>query len=119
GNPCKPRLISRRMTYSRIYLVGFMGAGKSSVGRILSKRLGWKFLDLDQEIERGEHQSIANIFLTSGEPHFRQIERQYLERLSRRSRVVVALGGGTFVDPANRELADATGLTVWLKVSFA
>ncbi len=107
------------MTCSRIYLVGFMGAGKSSVGRILSKRLGWKFLDLDGEIEHGEHQSIADIFQSAGEPHFRKIEHAYLEKLSRRSQVVIALGGGSFVESENRDLAESTGLTVWLKVSFA
>jgi shikimate kinase len=109
----------RLVTHTRIYLVGFMGAGKSSVGRQLAKRLGWKFADLDREIERTEHQSIPEIFERSGEPYFREVESKCLQALSRQRQVVVALGGGAFADPANRELAAASGLTVWLKVSFA
>jgi shikimate kinase len=103
----------------RIYIVGFMGAGKSTIGRLLAKRLGWAFLDLDREIERGEHRSISEIFTTEGEPRFRVLEQNYLRQLSTRHQVVIALGGGAFVDPANRELTETTGITIWLKVSFA
>jgi shikimate kinase len=96
-----------------------MGAGKSSVGRRLAKKLAWKFIDLDEEIERREHRSIAEIFSEHGEPHFRNLERLCLQRLSSSPNAVIALGGGTFIDPGNRDLAEKTGLTVWLKVSFA
>jgi len=96
-----------------------MGAGKSSVGRCLARKLGWKFLDLDEEIERREGRSIAEIFRQDGEPRFRDLERLYLKDISSFHKTVIALGGGTFIDPENRELAEITGLTVWLKVSFS
>jgi len=96
-----------------------MGAGKSTVGRRLAKKLGWKFLDLDAEIERREGRPIAEIFRQDGEPHFRNLERRYLIELSSSRKSVIALGGGTFIDPENRDLAEKTGLTVWLKVSFS
>jgi shikimate kinase len=102
----------------RIYLVGFMGAGKTSVGRALSKRLGWALIDLDVEIERAEKMSVQEIFRKFGEPHFRELERKHLERASTCPKAVIALGGGAYVDPGNRAMADSTGLTVWLKVGF-
>ena len=96
-----------------------MGAGKSTVGRRVAKKLGWKFIDLDAEIERREGRPIAEIFQQQGEPHFRNLERLYLKELSSSLKSVIALGGGTFVDRENRDLAEKTGLTVWLKVSFS
>ena len=96
-----------------------MGAGKSTVGRRLAKKLGWKFIDLDEEIERREHRPIAEIFREYGEPHFRNLERLRLKEFSSSRNAVIALGGGTFIDPGNRDVAEKTGLTVWLKVSFA
>src|SRR5690349_15500372 len=95
-----------------------MGAGKTTVGRCLAKKLGWKFLDLDEEIERREGRAVAEIFKTDGEPHFRSLERSCLKDLSSSPRTVIALGGGAFISPENREIAETTGLTVWLKVSF-
>ena len=102
----------------RIYLIGFMGAGKTTVGICLANRLGWRFIDLDQEIERREGRTIAEIFRDDGEAHFRKIEQRRLADVAQSERAVIALGGGTFIDPQNRALAEATGLTVWLKVSF-
>src|SRR5215831_2820004 len=95
-----------------------MGAGKTTVGRRLARKLGWTFLDLDEEIERREGRAIAEIFRTEGEPHFRTLERLCLKDLSSRPQTVIALGGGAFISPENREIAETTGLTVWLKVSF-
>jgi shikimate kinase len=106
------------VAYTRIYLVGFMGAGKTTVGRCLAKKLGWAFLDLDEEIARREGRAIAEIFRTDGEPHFRRLERLCLKDLSSSPQTVIALGGGAFISPENREIAETTGLTVWLKVSF-
>ena len=95
-----------------------MGAGKSTVGRHLAKKLGWKFIDLDEEIERREGRAISAIFRDDGEPHFRELERLCLQHFCSAKNAVIALGGGAFLDPANRDLAEKTGLTVWLKVSF-
>jgi len=96
-----------------------MGAGKSTVGRCLAKKLGWTFLDLDQELERREHRPVAEIFRVQGEPHFRNLERICLKDLSTSAKAVIALGGGAFIDSENRELAEKTGLTVWLKASLS
>src|SRR5262245_54868119 len=96
-----------------------MGAGKSTVGRRLAKKLGWKFLDLDEEIERRERRPVAEIFRQNGEPYFRNLERLRLKDLSSSPKAVIALGGGAFIDQGNRDLADRTGLTVWLKAPFS
>ncbi len=96
-----------------------MGAGKSTVGRRLAKKLGWKFIDLDDEIERRNQRTIAEIFRRDGEPHFRNLERTHLKELSTTQKAVIALGGGTFIDAENRQIAENTGLTVWLKASFS
>src|SRR4051812_36541976 len=107
------------MKYSRVYLIGFMGSGKTTVGRQVARKLGWKFIDLDKEIEQGEKRQVADIFRENGEPFFRALEKRYLKQTSYSSNAVIALGGGTYIDPQNRALTDLTGLTVWLKVSFA
>lgn len=108
----------RNMPVERVYLVGFMGAGKTSVGRALAAQLGWSFVDLDAEIERSQKMPVRDIFLKSGEAHFRQLEREHLKQLSKRPRVVIALGGGATVDPENRLVIDSTGTSVWLNVGF-
>ena len=89
-----------------VFLVGFMGSGKTSVGRELARRMGWEFVDLDVRIEQREGRSVPEIFQDRGEPGFRIAEAaalleltQSLERAS-----VVALGGGAFAQPGNREL---------------
>ena len=107
------------MTVQRIYLVGFMGAGKSTVGRELSLKLHWPFLDLDTEIEKSEKRSVRGIFARFGEPHFRQLERDHLQRVSETPRAIIALGGGAYVDPANRSIVDTSGVSVWLNASLA
>jgi|SRR6188768_2011284 len=106
------------MTVERVYLVGFMGAGKTSVGRALAAQLSWSFVDLDAEIERSQKMAIRDIFQKSGEAQFRKLEREHLKLLSERPRAVIALGGGATVDPENRLVMDATGTSVWLNVSF-
>ncbi|HEX4996968.1 MAG TPA: shikimate kinase [Terriglobia bacterium] len=103
----------------RIYLIGFMGAGKTTVGRALAALLHWEFVDLDAEIEREQGITIREIFEKLGEPRFRQIERETLKTVSKRTDAVIAVGGGAYIDPENRAIADSAGLTVWLKVSFA
>jgi shikimate kinase len=101
-----------------VFLVGFMGAGKSSVGLALANRLGWPFEDLDQRIQAQEKRTIEQIFRESGEPEFRRLEHAALRDLLSglgASRRVVALGGGAFVQPENAALLESAGLaTVFL-----
>jgi shikimate kinase len=102
-----------------VFLVGFMGAGKSTVGRALSQRLNWVFEDLDDRIERRERRSVAEIFRDYGELEFRRAERvalqSLLEELHGGVARVVALGGGAFVQPENAALLRAAGVhTVFL-----
>ena len=101
-----------------IYLVGFMGSGKSTVGALLARELGWAFADLDSIIEAGQSATIRDIFERMGESFFRQIERAALTEVSKTEPAVVALGGGTFAQEPNVELIrDAGGTTVWLDCS--
>jgi shikimate kinase len=100
----------------KVYLVGFMGAGKTSVARALARRLGWPFIDVDDLIEKREHQSVTSLFAKRGEAYFRAVERAVLAEQLDRRHVVVATGGGTFVDPQNRSLINNDGASVWLDV---
>ena len=105
-----------------IYLVGFMGSGKTTIGRLLADRLGWPFFDLDEEIEARERTTIATIFETRGEAEFRRLEAAALERhvyaVESGRPAVMALGGGAFVALANRQLLLRNGVTVWLDCPF-
>lgn len=104
------------MKTDKVYLVGFMGAGKTSVARSLARRLDWRAVDIDEMIEQREHQTVATIFARHGEAYFRAAERAVLlDQLARRH-LVVATGGGTFVDPDNRALINGDGLSIWLDV---
>ena len=107
------------MKVDKVYLVGFMGAGKTTVGRALAKRLDWRFEDIDECIERTEQRDIPTIFRQSGEAYFRALERQTLADLLPARGVVVATGGGTAVDPANRALMARDGAMAWLDAPFA
>src|SRR6266849_9070831 len=97
-----------------IYLAGFMGSGKSTVGRLLADRLGWHFVDLDEEIEEADGMLIEEIFETRGEPEFRRIEseaiRAWVRKIESGQAVVMALGGGAFVAEANRALLMNNGI---------
>ena len=98
-----------------LFLVGFMGAGKTTTGKALARLLGWDFLDLDEAIEAAEGRSIARIFAESGEPHFRERERTVLAGLSDRERLVVACGGGTYAHAPSAAIIDRLGTAVWLE----
>lgn len=104
------------MTCDKVYLVGFMGAGKSTIARALARRLGWQAMDIDDLIEKREHAPVATIFQRHGEAYFRAAERAVLTDQIPTRHVVVATGGGTFVDPHNRALIAGDGLSVWLDV---
>jgi shikimate kinase len=100
----------------KLYLVGFMGAGKTTVARMLARRLGWRMEDVDERIESHERRPVSAIFAQKGEPYFRQLERQVLLDLVPERHIVVAAGGGTFVDPLNRATMLADGAVAWLDV---
>jgi shikimate kinase len=105
-----------------IYLVGFMGSGKSTVGRLLAHRLGWSFFDMDHEIEAAEGASIREIFETRGEPEFRRIEAailgQHISWIEQGRPSVLALGGGAYAAQGNRALLQDRGITIWLDCPF-
>jgi shikimate kinase len=107
------------VTADKLYLVGFMGAGKTSVARALGRRLGWRVEDIDERIEARERRTVAAIFAQQGEPHFRQLERQMLSELLPERNIVVATGGGTFAEADNRALMLADGAVAWLDVPLA
>jgi shikimate kinase len=102
-----------------IFLVGFMGSGKSTVGPLLAKKLGWEFVDLDAEIEGRFGVPISEIFEREGEPAFRELEHEALHeqvQLVRRGKPrVVALGGGAFVADRNRDALTTAGVSIWLE----
>ncbi|MCI0419479.1 MAG: shikimate kinase [Acidobacteria bacterium] len=102
------------MARERIFLVGFMGSGKSTVGPLVAEKLGWDFVDLDQEIEREQGKAIREIFDDAGEPEFRKIETRHLQAMKDRSGCVIALGGGAFAQEANRPIVAELGVSVFL-----
>jgi shikimate kinase len=102
----------------KIYLVGFMGAGKTTLAQALARRLEWRAEDVDALIESRERRSVAEIFARDGEPHFRALERQVIFSLLPVRHAVVATGGGTFVDPDNRAAINADGVSIWLDLPF-
>ena len=104
------------MNVDKVYLVGFMASGKTTVARALAARLDWRSEDVDELIVARERMSIAQIFSRYGEPYFRQVERDILRLLQPLRHVVVATGGGTFSDPENRSAINMDGLSVWLDV---
>jgi shikimate kinase len=100
----------------KLYLVGFMAAGKTTVARLLGARLGWRAEDVDELIEARERMTVAEIFSRHGEPYFRAAERDILRLLLPLRHNVVATGGGTFMDPENRQAINLDGTSVWLDV---
>lgn len=103
----------------KIYLVGFMGAGKTSVGRLLAGRLGAPFFDLDELVESSERMSIREIFAERGEPHFRRREREMLRTTQHVETGVFATGGGTFTFEENIQFIQAHGMSVHLSAPFS
>jgi shikimate kinase len=91
-----------------------MGAGKSTIGKALAKRLGYMFLDSDLMIESTASKSIHEIFADHGEAHFRQLETEALKSISGLTRAVVALGGGAYVAEANRAILRDIGISIWI-----
>src|SRR5687767_15067224 len=100
----------------KIYLVGFMAAGKTTLAQALGRRLGWRAEDVDVLVEARERRTVAEIFAREGEPYFRSVERQVIWALLPLRHAVVATGGGTFVDAENRAAINADGVSVWIDV---
>lgn len=98
-------------------LVGLPGAGKTTVGRAVARRVGRPFLDFDEEIERREGRSVERIFADEGERHFRTLERRLTRELVRKSSMVLAPGGGWAADPSNVALLRPRARIVYLRVS--
>lgn len=111
----------REAAVCAIVLVGFMGAGKTSVGRELGRRMGWPFVDLDDRVQARERRTIAEIFQSSGETEFRRAEHEALAELLKEAESgprVIAVGGGAFAQPENTSLLDASvATTVFLDAS--
>jgi len=100
----------------RIVLIGFMCAGKSTVGRLLADRLGWQLVDFDETIERIQEQTIADIFRHHGESHFRRLEAELTGQLEDRRNVVLVPGGGWMTQHGLVERLRPASLFVWLRV---
>jgi len=101
---------------NRIYLVGYMGSGKTTVGRSLAQKLGFQFIDIDLFIENRYRKTISDIFFEKGEETFRIMEHKALEELSLFENVVISTGGGAPCFHNNMDLMNKTGFTVYLKV---
>jgi shikimate kinase len=106
------------MKRNNIVLVGFMGTGKSTVGRFLAEKLGWELIDTDFYIEKQEEMSITELFSKHGEPYFREIETRAILGIMDKSNQIVATGGGAVLAEANRKCLKANGFVVALTASL-
>ncbi|WP_406566050.1 3-dehydroquinate synthase [Acidisoma silvae] len=107
--------LPRHLADRSIVLVGIMGAGKTAVGKRLAATLGLTFIDADQEIETASGYTVSEIFERFGEPAFRDVERRVIRRLLEGPRIVLATGGGAFMDPATRTVIRDKGLSIWIR----
>lgn len=103
--------------YHILYIIGFMGSGKTTAGKKLASLLGWSFIDLDRKIEEHTGMKIPEIFSKFGEEHFRNIESEMLRSINPGSNTVVATGGGAPCYKDNMEFMLSTGLTIYLKMT--
>ncbi|MGN0262109.1 MAG: shikimate kinase, partial [Eggerthellaceae bacterium] len=112
-------MASRQNAYSLekpVYLIGFMGAGKSSVGRYLSRKYGFTLVDADSYLEEREGMKISQIFEEHGEEHFRDLETRYLVELSMAPQII-STGGGVVKRPENRAFMKEHGFVIYLSVT--
>lgn len=100
-----------------VYLIGFMGSGKSTAGKKLASSLGWAFVDLDKEIEEAAGSSIPEIFAEKGEDYFRNLESEMLRKLQSIGDTVISSGGGTPCFGTNMDFMLETGVTIYLKLT--
>ena len=118
GRQGRAKALASRLGGRPLVLVGMMGAGKTTVGRRLASRLGRQFIDSDEEIERAAQMSIPEIFEQRGESEFRTGEMRVIARLLKEKDIVLATGGGAFVNPDTRALVKASAVSVWLKADI-
>ncbi len=102
---------------SKIFLIGFMGSGKSTAGRKLASQLNWSFIDLDEKIQKMEGMKIPDIFSLKGEPYFRKLETQALDELKLETNAVISTGGGTPCFGDNMDFMLSSGLTVYIRMT--
>jgi shikimate kinase len=114
----RAKALVERLGGRPLILVGMMGAGKTTVGRRLAARLGRRFLDSDEEIEKAAQMTIPEIFAQRGEPEFRTGEMRVISRLLKENDLVLATGGGAFVNPETRALVKSGAISVWLKADL-
>jgi shikimate kinase len=118
GRQGRAKALASRLGGRPLVLVGMMGAGKTTVGRRLASRLGRRFIDSDEEIERAAQMSIPEIFEQRGESEFRTGEMRVIARLLKEKDIVLATGGGAFVNPDTRALVKTSAVSVWLKADI-
>ena len=112
--------LKKRLAGRSVVLIGLMGAGKSCIGRMMSKHLNLPFLDADKEIEQAANCSVADIFNLYGEAEFRRLEAKVIERLLTQGQSVLATGGGAFMrDTTRKMIAACPSLTRWLRADLA
>lgn len=102
---------------SKIFLIGFMGSGKSTAGRKLASQLNWSFIDLDEKIQKMEGMKIPDIFSLRGEPYFRELETKALQELKSETDTIISTGGGTPCFGANMDFMLDSGLTIYIKMT--
>jgi shikimate kinase len=100
-------------------LIGMMGAGKTTVGRLVADHRGWPYFDSDIEVMAATGKNVAEIFATEGEPAFRSAEADALSRALERCPVVISVAGGAVLDPVNRQLIETSGTVVWLRAEVS
>ena len=118
GRQSRAKALANRLNGRPVVLVGMMGAGKTTVGRRLASRLGRQFIDSDEEIERAAQMTIPEIFEQRGEAEFRAGEMRVISRLLKEEDIVLATGGGAFVNAETRALVKASAVSVWLKADL-
>ena len=108
-------MTQNHLNYKNIFLVGFMGAGKSTVGRILAERIGYRYCDADKFIETRAGTTITQIFADHGEEYFRDLESESMEALSTKEKQVIATGGGVVQRDRNWDAMNSGGVSIYLK----